>query len=427
MTRSSLSLVRRIIITAVAFAIIAPAMLTQRPLVAQEEGADEAAAANEELFTVPDDDAKALHDYIQKVAKTPPPEDASPEEQTEFATKALNALVTAADRLLKVKPTDKQAIDAHGFRIQALQALVAMGDEDAGAKLDKALQAARNDSRQQVVGMGWQTYIQRQVEQWPQLDDAAKQAFQQEIVKKINADGVQPMDVSIVQITALQLDGTDNEFVVKLLEEAVPLLQKAAADEVAQPEQAKPEGRESIAEALAEANFDGMVRRLNLPGNEMEISGELLSGGEVDWNSYRGKVVLVDFWATWCGPCRAEIPNVLAMYDAYHEKGFDVLGVSLDDTPEAAQKYAKQNKLPWDSLFPKSEEERSWNHPLVKHYGIGGIPTAILVGKDGKVVNMNARDEVLRNELKRLLGEPIEKPTAEKADAEAAAANAEAS
>jgi peroxiredoxin len=102
------------------------------------------------------------------------------------------------------------------------------------------------------------------------------------------------------------------------------------------------------------------------------------------------------------------------MYEGYHDKGFEVLGVSLDDTPEAAKKYAAQNKLPWDSLFSKNEEERSWNHPLVKHYGIGGIPTAILVGKDGKVVNMNARDEVLRNELKRLLGDPVEKEPAEK-------------
>jgi thiol-disulfide isomerase/thioredoxin len=154
-------------------------------------------------------------------------------------------------------------------------------------------------------------------------------------------------------------------------------------------------------------------------GNQMEISGELLSGGEIDWPSFsKDKVVLVDFWATWCGPCRAEIPNVLDMYEKYHDKGFEVLGVSLDRKPEDAKKYVAQNKLPWDSLFPANEEDRFWNHPLAKYYGIGGIPTAILVGKDGKVVNMNARDEVLRDELQRLLGEPVEKPKVEKAAAE---------
>jgi thiol-disulfide isomerase/thioredoxin len=415
-----------LIITALAFAIIAPAMLTQRPLVAQEEGADKAAVANEELFKVPEGDAKALHAYIEKVAKTPPPEEASPEEQTEFATKALNSLVTAADRLLEAKPTDKQAVDAHGFRLQALQALIAMGQEDARAKFDLAVAAGLSDSREQVIGMAWQTYISDRVEQWPQLDEEAKQAFRNNILEKVSAEGVQPMDVSIVQITALQLDGMDNEFVVQLLDEAMPLFQKAAAEEVAKPAEAKPDGENVIADSLAEANFEGILRRLKLPGNEMEITGELLTGGEVDWNSYRGKVVLVDFWATWCGPCRAEIPNVLAMYEAYHDKGFDVLGVSLDKTPEAAKKYVAENKLPWDSLFPKNEEDRFWNHPLARYYGIGGIPTAILVDKEGKVVNMNARDEVLRNELRRLLGNPIEKPSPKKGAAEAAAADQEA-
>jgi thiol-disulfide isomerase/thioredoxin len=206
----------------------------------------------------------------------------------------------------------------------------------------------------------------------------------------------------------MQLDGTDDAFVIKLLEETAPLLAKAE--------------KKALKEQVAEANFEGMLRRLKLPGNEMEITGELLSGGKVDWDSYRGKVVLVDFWATWCGPCRAEIPNVLAMYEAYHDKGFDVLGVSLDKTPDAAKKYVAENKLPWDSLFPAKKADRFWNHPLAKHYGIGGIPTAILVDQQGKVVNMNARGEVLGEELKRLLGEPApKKETAE------AAASGEAS
>src|SRR5688500_9408999 len=159
MTRPSLSLVRRFFITLIALAIIAPAVLTQRALVAQEEESgetSESAVATEELFKVPAGDAKELHAYMKEVAKTPPPEDASEEEQTAFATKALNSLVTAANRLLEAKPTDRQAIDAHGFRLQALQALIAMGDEDAREQLDKALADARNDKREQIVGMGWQ-------------------------------------------------------------------------------------------------------------------------------------------------------------------------------------------------------------------------------------------------------------------------------
>jgi thiol-disulfide isomerase/thioredoxin len=414
MSLPSLSLVRRSCITLVAFAIIAPAMFTEAPLVAQEE-VDQAAeaaapdaAATEELLKVPSGDAKVLHAYIEKLATTPPPEDASEEEQAEYATKMLTALVTAADRLLDAKPTDKQAIDASGYRIQALQALVGLGQEGADKKLEAALKLARQDKREEIAGMGWQFYIRDRVMHWSELTPEAKQAFHDEIVGHINEGGVNDMDVSIVQITAMQLDGTDDAFVIKLLEETAPLLAKAE--------------KKALKEQVAEANFEGMLRRLKLPGNEMEITGELLSGGKVDWDSYRGKVVLVDFWATWCGPCRAEIPNVLAMYEAYHDKGFDVLGVSLDKTPDAAKKYVAENKLPWDSLFPAKKADRFWNHPLAKHYGIGGIPTAILVDQQGKVVNMNARGEILGEELKRLLGEPApKKETAE------AAASGEAS
>jgi thiol-disulfide isomerase/thioredoxin len=416
----TLSLVRRALITLVAFAILAPAMFTDAPLVAQEEAAVEEAteeaeekpAADEDLFKVPDGDAKALQAFMKKLASTPP-EGETEEEQIEFSTKALNALVTAADRLLAAKPNETQTKQGHGYRIQALQALVVMGQEDAREKFDKAIQAARESKIEDVVGMGWQTYIGDLTSRWSELDPAMQQAFHDEIMAMVKADGPNAMDVSIVQVVAMQLDGTDDEFAAKLLDEAIPLLAKS--------------DDKDVTDMLDEANLVGMLRRLKLPGNQIEITGELLSGGQVDWESYRGKVVLVDFWATWCGPCRAEVPNILAMYEAYHDKGFEVLGVSLDETPEDAKNYKKEMKLPWDSLFPVSEDDRGWKNPLAKFYGIGGIPTAILVDKDGKVVHMNARGENLPAELKRLLGDPIEKPAAEKADAEAEKTPAEAS
>ena len=424
----SLSLVRRALITLVAFAIIAPAMFTDAPLVAQEEVAVEEAteeadakpAADEDLFKVPEGDAKALQAFMKKLASTPP-EGETEEEQIEFSTKALTSLVTAADRLLAANPNKTQTKQGHGYRIQALQALVAMGQDGAREKFDKAMQAARESKIEDVVGMGWQTYIGDVASRWDELDAKDKQAFRDAIVAMIKGDGANPMDVSIVQVTAMQLDGTDDEFVVKLLEEAVPLLKASNAAGPDATDKAILENRRELESALAEANLEGMLRRLKLPGNQIEITGELLSGGKVDWESYRGKVVLVDFWATWCGPCRAEVPNILAMYEAYHDKGFDVLGVSLDETPEAAKKYKAEMKLPWNSLFPTSEDERGWSNPLAKHYGIGGIPTAILVDKDGKVVHMNARGENLPAELQRLLGDPVEKkPAVEKSETEKA-------
>ena len=76
--------------------------------------------------------------------------------------------------------------------------------------------------------------------------------------------------------------------------------------------------------------LEGIVRRLTLLGNEMKIEGKLLDGKAFDWSKYAGKVVLVDFWATWCGPCLAEIPKMRKCYDLYHDKGFEIVGISCD-------------------------------------------------------------------------------------------------
>ena len=85
-------------------------------------------------------------------------------------------------------------------------------------------------------------------------------------------------------------------------------------------------------------SFAGTLRRLSLPGNPMDIKGTLLNGQPFDQKTLAGKVVLVDFWATWCGPCVAEIPNVLEEYEKYHDKGFEVVGISLDQDRQALEK-----------------------------------------------------------------------------------------
>ena len=145
----------------------------------------------------------------------------------------------------------------------------------------------------------------------------------------------------------------------------------------------------------------GMLRRLSLVGNEMEISGTNLDGSPFDQKSLAGKVVLVDFWATWCGPCVAELPNVLAAYEKYHDKGFEVVGVSLDTDRDALEGFLKEKEIPWTILFEQPEGQ-GWQHPLAAYYGITGIPTVILIGRDGKVVSMDVRGEKLGEALAKL-------------------------
>ena len=148
-------------------------------------------------------------------------------------------------------------------------------------------------------------------------------------------------------------------------------------------------------------SFAGTLRRLSLPGNPMEIKGTLLNGQPFDQKTLAGKVVLVDFWATWCGPCVAEIPNVLEQYEKYHAKGFEVVGISLDQDRQALEKFVTDQKVPWPILFEESEGD-GWQHPLASYYGISGIPTVILIGRDGNVITLNARGERLGEELSKL-------------------------
>ena len=135
--------------------------------------------------------------------------------------------------------------------------------------------------------------------------------------------------------------------------------------------------------ASKESALKGVARRLALPERQMKIEGKLPDGKKFDWSKYAGKVVLVDFWATWCVPCVAEIPNMRKCYDLYHDKGFEIVGLSRDRQPKDLKHFLKQKKLPWTIVYGNGEPS-----PTGDYYGITMIPTMILLGRDGKAVSL---------------------------------------
>ena len=135
-------------------------------------------------------------------------------------------------------------------------------------------------------------------------------------------------------------------------------------------------------------------------GKPLDLKFTAADGSPVDLANLRGKVVLIDFWATWCGPCMKEVPEVVATYKKYHDKGFEIIGISLDHDKDAMLRTTQQKEMTWQQYF----DGKGWNNDIATTFHIRAIPSMWLVDKKGTLVNTEARGH-LDDEVTKLLDE----------------------
>ncbi len=206
-------------------------------------------------------------------------------------------------------------------------------------------------------------------------------AAQNEVVSKIKAM-LPDMGASLVSLFALNFIDINTDF--------------DTYDQLAQRfEKEKPNSPNAKSLIGRVARIKGVMVGSEAP----EIALSDTTGAVVSLSSLRGKYVLIDFWASWCGPCRSENPNVVRMYDKYKDKGFAIYGVSLDKDKESWVRAIRNDRLTWTHV----SDLKYWQSEAAQKYGVQGIPATFLIDKAGKIIAVNLRGPALEQKLEEIL------------------------
>jgi len=287
-------------------------------------------------------------------------------KREEAAPKVIPALKKMNGYLDELKglndPQAKMISEQNGPQLNSM--LVMFGDKDARKHLEDQAKGSDKDTAIKANGA-------LMTADWVLAanDEAAQQKIADQAVK-LAKDNPNDEYVTGVLASMSQLGASSSKLTSQL--------QDAAGD-------MKTQTASTIKE---QASADKKLR--SMENKPLVIAGVRNDGSQFSTADWKGKVILVDFWATWCGPCRAELPRVKKAYADFHAKGLEVLGVSCDNSGQDLDQFLQQNKdMPWPQLF--DAKQPGW-HPLAKDYGIMGIPTMFLIDKKGVLRTVTARE-----------------------------------
>jgi len=338
-------------------------------------------------FDVPDGSIEELQAYINGLIKIQPSSSLRP-AVAELHKKRADAELKACEKILAAKPTREQAQAAIRMKVAALMLLGRLGDATAQARLEATVDQVGKLGLKDMVREVQSAALTNLGAQAGAMDDKAYGKLVDRLKGFLKEGPIDPASAGLAVTVAMAAEQSNRrDLAVSSYRELGQIL--AASDD---------EGVAGTAAPML-----GAARRLGLIGKPFSLKGSTVAGKPLDWKRYRGKVVLVDFFATGNGPCREEIPNIMTCYKAYHERGFDVVSISIDRDRKAIADFVEKEKLPWTVLLDLNEA-RGTDESMATYYGIFTIPQMLLVGKDGKVLALNVRGPQLGRKLEQLLG-----------------------
>lgn len=443
-------------------------------------------AAQMDLDNVPNGTPTELLTYMNNLTAVPFPDNATPEELRQFATKVYSNVITAADKLMAVPgATSEERKNAVQFKFNAYEMLIQILPNQADQIRQERIQFAQNiaGSNDPEVSRFARLFLFEQM--LAQFAAGEPSLFQpvledsQYIIQDPNAD-IMHFGVAENAATVFARMGHTNEAVTiltnmknsftgakdeKLAERAKELddmimqykilgtMMAAANGDEASEDQlvaairawiaTKPKDdleplqmlstiemqmedyrKMQLARKLANLMLEfygnhpdpqvvesvnisvkNAEKRTGLIAKPFVVEGNNMNGTPFDWSQYKGKWVLVDFWATWCPICIEEMENIKQVYQKYRAKGFEVVSINLDDDPRARSAFFQSNSLPWPTVVSADPDNTGFKDPNAQRCGVEALPFLVFVGPDGTVVEINPRGERLEELLQSVLNQ----------------------
>jgi thiol-disulfide isomerase/thioredoxin len=338
-------------------------------------------------FAVPKEaSVKELFTWIGKIKRTPQPRTAA--EAVKTANRLFPAIIQACDLILQKTEDGEDVKNALKEKFSAYGVLVRYKPSAKEELVELAAKYA-SDTRPEIASMAVGFQLVQKSREIMEASAEDVQKFAESTLGFVERFGATRETISTASQIANTLGYSEHTEIAAGFHESLSKLVAKSDDESLRARSTK---------------LLGAARRIRLPGNEMQLTGITANGESFDWSAYRGKVVLVDYWASWCGPCLAELPNMKKNLERYGEKGFVIVGINMDSTREAFEKCVEDKEISWVNIVSDEEGKKGWDVPNASYYGISAIPTAILVDQKGKVVSLRARGKELDQQLESLLG-----------------------